>query len=353
MGTWQAPLYCTHATTSAPTVRNLRQAHDATASRMRPVTNGPRLGARSHRVERTARASTASPSSTSAPTATRIGARRRPRRCGGWRSRAVMMDPRPGPATSAAIVAVAQTWTSASRTPVRITGSASGSSTPRNSCQPRHPHAARRLDDVAVDLAHADVGVGDDRRQGEQHQRDQRGEPGPAVRAEVVGADRAERQDQQGGEHRDGPADVGDVDGERSRPCRCGRARARAAVRSRARSAKAVTVSRICWTASCADAALALPVAPSVKIHWKASTITVSALSSPRVHGVSDALHDHEQDVESDRQRDAQQAGGEDLGLEVGVEAVAATGCPGRRARRSCRPWRARPSRPSRPAARP
>ena len=51
----------------------------------------------------------------------------------------VMMRPSPGPATSAAIVAVAHSCTSASRTPVRTTGIASGSSTVRNTLLPRIP----------------------------------------------------------------------------------------------------------------------------------------------------------------------------------------------------------------------
>ena len=124
-----------------------------------------------------------------------------------------MMRPSPGPATSAAIVAVAQTCTSASRTPVMTTGIASGSSTAGTSAT-AHPHAAGRLDDVAVDLAHADVGVGDERRQREEHEGDQGRQPSAAVGPELAGPDRAERQHQQHREHRDGPPDVGDVDGQ-------------------------------------------------------------------------------------------------------------------------------------------
>jgi hypothetical protein len=50
-----------------------------------------------------------------------------------------MIAPTPGPATSAAIVAVAHTWTRASRTPDIISGSASGSSTRQNRCAPDMP----------------------------------------------------------------------------------------------------------------------------------------------------------------------------------------------------------------------
>ena len=55
----------------------------------------------------------------------------------------------------AAIVAVAQTWTAASRTPVAISGIASGSSTRRQTCKPviPMPTAARVVS--AVDLAQA------------------------------------------------------------------------------------------------------------------------------------------------------------------------------------------------------
>ena len=47
--------------------------------------------------------------------------------------------PSPGPATSAAMVAVAQTCTRASRSPETTSGSASGSSTRLNCCQPVIP----------------------------------------------------------------------------------------------------------------------------------------------------------------------------------------------------------------------
>ena len=50
-----------------------------------------------------------------------------------------MTRPRPGPATSAAMVAVAHTCTSASRTPETTSGSASGSSTRKNCCRPVIP----------------------------------------------------------------------------------------------------------------------------------------------------------------------------------------------------------------------
>ena len=67
----------------------------------------------------------------------------------------------------------------------------------------------------AGDLAHGDVGVGDDRRQREQRQRQQGGEPGPAVGPELLHAGEVGGHEQgQQRERRDRPADVRDVDGE-------------------------------------------------------------------------------------------------------------------------------------------
>ena len=51
----------------------------------------------------------------------------------------VITRPSPGPATSAAMVAVAHTCTSASRMPLVISGSASGSSTRKNFWAPVIP----------------------------------------------------------------------------------------------------------------------------------------------------------------------------------------------------------------------
>ena len=129
-----------------------------------------------------------------------------------------MIRPSPGPATRAATVAVAHTWTTASRTPETISGIATGSSTPRSTCRLAHPHPAGRLDQVVVDPGDRDVGVGDDRRQGEQRQRDQRGQAGPSERPEVGAAHEAQREQREQGDDRDRPADVGDVDRERAAP---------------------------------------------------------------------------------------------------------------------------------------
>ena len=70
---------------------------------------------------------------------------------------------------------------------------------------PRHAHAARGVDRVAVDLAHARVGVGQDRRDREQHQRQRQVRE---AHAEIGDEER----DQREARHR--AADVGDVDRE-------------------------------------------------------------------------------------------------------------------------------------------
>ena len=56
--------------------------------------------------------------------------------------------------------------------PPKISGSASGSSTERTIWRAGHAHAAGGVDRVAVDLAHADVGVGEDRRDRQQGERE-------------------------------------------------------------------------------------------------------------------------------------------------------------------------------------
>ncbi len=72
-----------------------------------------------------------------------------------------------------------------------------------------HAHAPGGLDDAAVDLTHADVGVGEQRRYGEQHEGDHRGAVAPPP-------DRGQQEQDQHGEGGHGPADVGDVHGERA-----------------------------------------------------------------------------------------------------------------------------------------
>ena len=107
-------------------------------------------------------------------------------------------SPRPAPPRAAA--------------PATISGIASGSSTGQQQLAPGHAHAPGRLDGVAVDLAHADVGVGDDRRQREQHQRHaaSRARPGRRVRSSRCrsGRGRASRSTANVGTAR---PDVGDV----------------------------------------------------------------------------------------------------------------------------------------------
>ena len=153
-------------------------------------------------------------------------------------SPSVTSRPSPPAPTSAAIVAVATTCTEAIRTPVITSGIPSGSSTWRNTCQPGHAHPPRRVPCLGVDLAQPDVGVGDQRRQREQHERDDR--------RGVADPDRAQRQQGQHGERRDRAADVGEVDRERCRHDRDGQGSGRAAARSPSRSATATTVSSTC-----------------------------------------------------------------------------------------------------------
>ena len=87
---------------------------------------------------------------------------------------AVMKSPRPPPPMYAASTAPEMTCTAAVRMPAKITGSASGSSTLRRISLLRHSHAARRVDDLGLDLPHRGVGVDQDRRQREQRQREER-----------------------------------------------------------------------------------------------------------------------------------------------------------------------------------
>ncbi|CAO0834293.1 hypothetical protein SMICM17S_09676 [Streptomyces microflavus] len=72
-----------------------------------------------------------------------------------------------------------------------------------------HAHAPGGPHDVPVHLAHPHVGVGEQRRHGEQDERDDR-------RPLAVRAHGGEQQQDEDGEGGDGPADVGDVDGERT-----------------------------------------------------------------------------------------------------------------------------------------
>ena len=95
---------------------------------------------------------------------------------------------------------------------------------PADDLRAGHAHAARGVDRVAVDLAHPHVGVGEDRRDGEQHERERH------VREPDAEVERDEERDQRQARH--GAADVGGVDREERRRGRCGRAAARAAARS-------------------------------------------------------------------------------------------------------------------------
>ena len=67
-------------------------------------------------------------------------------------------------------MAVATIAIAALRMPPITVGIASGSSTLRMIAELAHPHAARGVDGGAVDLADADVGVGEDRRDAEHRQ---------------------------------------------------------------------------------------------------------------------------------------------------------------------------------------
>ena len=85
--------------------------------------------------------------------------------------------PKPPSETTAAIVAVATTCRNAERMPEMISGSATGSSTLVSTSRPGHPHALGRVPDGRVDGRDAGVGVGQDRRDRQDHQhRDRRAE---------------------------------------------------------------------------------------------------------------------------------------------------------------------------------
>ena len=97
---------------------------------------------------------------------------------------------------------MATTWTAAIRTPAMITGAAIGQFDPPQELGLAHAHGAARLDHVAVDLAQADVGVGEDRRDRQHDQRRERSreaDPEPG------------HEDDQQGVGRDRPAEVGDA----------------------------------------------------------------------------------------------------------------------------------------------
>ena len=120
---------------------------------------------------------------------------------------AVMKSPSPPPPMYAASTAPDTTCTAAVRIPAKITGSAIGSSTLRTISAARHPHAARGVDDVRIDLRIAVYGVDQDRRQREQRQREQR--------RREAGAEQRHRQ-REDRERRQRAADVRGVDGDQA-----------------------------------------------------------------------------------------------------------------------------------------
>ena len=69
---------------------------------------------------------------------------------------------------------MATTPSAAVRIPAMTSGSATGSSTRSSTCRSAHADAARRVDEIVVDLAHADVGVREHGWDSEQHERDER-----------------------------------------------------------------------------------------------------------------------------------------------------------------------------------
>ena len=113
-----------------------------------------------------------------------------------------MYSPSPPAPTAAAIVAVPTPITVATRMPATIDGSASGSSTRRNSWPGVMPSASAGFDQRRVDRAHAGDGRADDRQQRVEHQHGDR-DPRPES------AD--ERQRQQEPEHRQARDGLGDV----------------------------------------------------------------------------------------------------------------------------------------------
>ena len=134
-----------------------------------------------------------------------------------WTEPEMIGSPSVSTPTSGAMVAVAMTLTVEVLMPPKISGSASGSSTERTTCGAGHAHAARGVDGVAARPADADVGVGEDRRDREQGERD-----GDVPELRRGREERDEERDQRHARH--GAADVGDRDGRRTRRGRCGRA---------------------------------------------------------------------------------------------------------------------------------
>ena len=92
-----------------------------------------------------------------------------------------MTSPRlPLKPASAAIVVVLRRTREAVRTPAKISGIASGSSTRVRIRGSRHAHPARGVDELGVDAVDGEVGVGDDRRHREDHERElDDGQPEP------------------------------------------------------------------------------------------------------------------------------------------------------------------------------
>ena len=173
-----------------------------------------------------------------------------------------------------------------------------------------HAHAPSRLDGRGIDLAYASEGEREDRRHGQEHQRDHDrrvAEPEP------------DHADDEHRERRDGAANVRDVD--ESTPERLLRPSNRPPGTAIA-DAIAIDVahSERCCRTRCRNAIGALPVGRIVEPDEELMQRVHAALTR-RAQGVSSRSVAHEHQVERDRERDGQPAADEQGRVEVASRA--------------------------------
>ena len=138
------------------------------------------------------------------------------------------------------------------------------------------PRAASR--DVRVDLADAHVGVGQQRRQREQGQREM---------WRVAEADDGQREDGEQGQRRDGPGDVGRDDDEAAAPAGVPEPDARPARATRRPSSTADGRDLQVLGGRCEDAVRVGPVERVVEPDQRAPSQHVHARPSAGAHGIS------------------------------------------------------------------
>ena len=191
--------------------------------------------------------------------------------------------------------------------PPKISGSASGSSTVRMICALGQAHAARGVDGVAVDLAHADVGVGEDRRDRQQRQRERH--------VRELRAPREGDEDAISATLGTARPTFDDADGEELSPGRCGRARARAGsaiahrdepIATRATASGAPTAAAGCGCRRLGAAALVLARCEDEarsRRRTRPGRRSVGVMRAARVHGVMQPLDAEHEQVEHDGQQ--------------------------------------------------